>query len=68
MQGTYTYYPTYPSSTDVQVSDFCTKVNAQLINFRNGNGIFARQWLFDAAEKVPAHLWCIAPPLPTSAI
>ena len=36
---------------------FCTKVNAQLAIYRGKKGIFGREWIFDAAEQMPAYLW-----------
>ena len=32
-------------------------MNAQLAIYRGKKGIFAREWIFDAAEQMPAYLW-----------
>ena len=36
---------------------FCTRVNTQLALYRGKKGIFSREWIFDAAEGMPAYLW-----------
>ena len=56
-QKSYTSYPTYPTEKDPAVSAFCKKVSAQLTLYRNKTGMFARDWVLEAAEDMPAHLW-----------
>ena len=56
-QQTYEHYPKYPTKRDPKVKAFCTKVNAQLAIYRGKKGIFGREWIFDAAEQMPAYLW-----------
>ena len=56
-QSTYEHYPKYPDKRDAKVKAFCTKVNGQLALYRGKKGIFAREWIFDAAQEMPAYLW-----------
>lgn len=56
-QATWTHYPTYPTLKDAAVTAFCSKVNAQLVNYRNSNGIFSRDYIMAAAADMPAHHW-----------
>ena len=56
-QKTFTHYPKYPTEKDAAVKAFCAKANAQLALYRGKKGIFAREWIFDSAENMPAYLW-----------
>lgn len=57
-QRTYELFPEYPTSTSSdEVKAFCGKVMAQLTFFRNKKGIFARDYIMEAAASMPAHLW-----------
>ena len=57
-QATYEHcYPKYPTKADANVKAFCTRVNTQLALYRGKKGIFSREWIFDAAEGMPAYLW-----------
>jgi hypothetical protein len=56
-QKTFDNYPTYPTSTDKDVKEFCSLANAQLAMYRGRKGIFARDWVMDSAREMPAHLW-----------
>ena len=50
--------PEYLSSTnDRDVQLFCTQVSAQLVLYRGRKGEFARNWIFSAAEGMPAYEW-----------
>ena len=53
----YTHYPTYPTPSTPVVKTFCATVCAQLNLYRSRKGLFARDWIFEAAEKMPAHEW-----------
>ena len=53
----WTYYPDYPTSDSDHVKTFCVKVNEQLQLYRDGCGAFARSWLLETAQKMPAHHW-----------
>lgn len=35
----------------------CAKVSTQLALYQNRKGMFARDWVMDSAEHMPAHLW-----------
>lgn len=50
-------FPDYPDESCAAVKEFCSKVYAQLSNYRAKVGIFAREWVLESAEKMPAHLW-----------
>lgn len=39
------------------MKQFCVAVNAQLAIFRTKKGVYGREWVMDAAEKMPAYLW-----------
>ena len=56
-QKEWTDYPTYPTVADAGVESFCTKVSAQLVMYRSRKGEFARNWIFSAAEGMPAYEW-----------
>eukprot|EP00966_Prymnesium_polylepis_P301409 6964033-Prymnesium_polylepis.1 len=56
-QATYEHYPKYPDSKDPKVEEFCSKVNLQLALYRGRKGTFARDWVMNSAEKMPAYLW-----------
>ena len=56
-QATMEHYPSYPTAADANVKAFCTRVNMQLALYRGKKGIFAREWIFDAAEGMPAYMW-----------
>eukprot|EP00966_Prymnesium_polylepis_P184421 4274688-Prymnesium_polylepis.1 len=49
-------FPKYPDASDPEVQDFCTKVSAQLVHYRNKQGIFARPFVMNAAKDMPAYL------------
>ena len=53
----YLHYPKYPTKTSPEVKLFCRKCSEQLHHYRNRKGIFASEWVFDAAETMPAHAW-----------
>jgi len=53
----FTHYPTYPTTSDQGVQEFCSKANAQLALYRGRKGIFAREWIFKSAEQSPAYMW-----------
>eukprot|EP00966_Prymnesium_polylepis_P271801 6279502-Prymnesium_polylepis.1 len=50
-------FPTYPTAKDKDVRIFCSKVTSQLVLYRSKKGAFARDWVMDTAEQMPAHLW-----------
>lgn len=50
-------YPEYPTAQSEPVKEFCSKVMSQLSNYRNKQGIFAREWVMESAAHTPAHLW-----------
>lgn len=57
-QKAWDHFPDYPTVKDnAEVKDFCTKVNAQLSLYRGKKGMFAREWVIEAAEKIPAYMW-----------
>ena len=56
-QVAFTHYPNYPTSKDTVVKAFCAKANAQLAMYRGRKGLFAREWIFDSAEQMPAYMW-----------
>lgn len=56
-QQTYEDYPLYPTCEDPEVKEFLKAVNAQLIMYKTKKGIFARSWVLEAAETMPAYLW-----------
>ena len=56
-QKTMTNFPKYPDSSDPDVRDFCSRVNAQLSLYRGKKGVFARDWVMEAARTMPAYLW-----------
>lgn len=56
-QQTWTNYPKYATASSKDVKDFCTAVNTQLALYRGKKGVFAREWVIEAAEKMPAYLW-----------
>ena len=56
-QQTLEHYPKYPTAADANVKAFCTRVNIQLALYRGKKGIFSREWVFDAAEGMPAYMW-----------
>ena len=49
-------YPDYPTSKTRSVADFCVAVNSQLSIYRQKKGMFARDWVFQEAEKEPAYM------------
>lgn len=50
--------PQYPSPrTDTRVKEYCKRVNQQLSFYRGKKGIFSREYVIEAAEAMPAHLW-----------
>lgn len=49
--------PKFPTVKDPRVKEICRRVNEQLPIYRGRKGIFAREYLIDAAEKMPSHLW-----------
>ena len=53
----YTHFPTYPTNTHNEVKLFCRTVSEQLTHYRSRLGIFASEWVFDAAESMPAYAW-----------
>lgn len=50
-------YPDYPDSECQAVKEYCKKVHAQLSNYRAKVGIFARAWVMESAQNMPAHRW-----------
>ena len=50
-------FPKYPTTSDSDVQKFCAQVSAQLVLYRGRKGEFARNWIFAAAEGMPAHEW-----------
>lgn len=56
-QRTFELYPEYPTTSSEEVKNFCGKVMSQLTFFRNKRGIFARDYIMDAAASMPAYLW-----------
>ena len=56
-QKTLDNFPSYPTSDDEEVKEFCAAANAQLALYKGRKGIFARQWIMDSARDMPAHLW-----------
>ena len=56
-QKQWTDYPKYPDAEDSDVKKFCAAVNAQLALFRGRKGVFARNWVMDAAKDMPAYMW-----------
>lgn len=56
-QNTYESYPTYPTTDDAAVMEYCKTVNEQLANYRDGVGVFSRAWVLKTAETMPAHRW-----------
>ena len=55
--ASYDKFPSYPSTEDPKVGEFCQKVSAQLTLYRAKKGTFARTWVMAGAEKTPAYLW-----------
>ena len=53
----YTLYPTYPDKNSAEVKAFCKKVSEQLHHYRQRKGVFACEWVFEAAETMPAAAW-----------
>ncbi|KAL1514515.1 hypothetical protein AB1Y20_003613 [Prymnesium parvum] len=56
-QATWEHYPGYPTSKDPAVKKFLVACSAQLTEYRSRTGTFAREWVLDAAEKMPAYKW-----------
>ena len=56
-QKTWTDYPSYVSTSDPAVARFCAAASAQLVLYRGRKGEFARNWIFRAAETMPAYEW-----------
>ena len=56
-QKTWEDFPEYPTTNDRDVQLFCTQVSAQLVLYRGRKGEFARNWIFSAAEGMPAYEW-----------
>lgn len=56
-QKSWTDFPAYPSTADPAVKRFCGQVSAQLVLYRGRKGEFARDWVIEAAEKMPAYEW-----------
>lgn len=56
-QTSWAHFPKYPGVNDAAVKTFCANVSAQLSIYRNQKGVFAREWVFESAEKMPAYLW-----------
>ena len=56
-QREWTDFPAYSTVSDRLVQTFCAKVSAQLVLYRNRKGEFARDWIFAAAENMPAYEW-----------
>jgi hypothetical protein len=50
-------YPTYPDSSDADVKQFCSSVNAQLAIYKGKKGMFGREWVMESAQDMPAYLW-----------
>lgn len=50
-------FPSYPTTTDRKVNDFCKNVNRQLTLYRTKKGVFARDWVLQSAQDDPAYLW-----------
>ena len=50
-------FPDYPTTRHPGVQTFCTQVSSQLVLYRNRQGEFARNWIFAAAENMPAYEW-----------
>ena len=50
----YTLYPTYPNKNSAEVKAYCKKVSEQLHHYRQRKGVFACEWVFEAAETMPA--------------
>ena len=53
----YTHYPQYPTCSTPAVKMFCRQVSEQLLIYRERKGLFASEWVFDAAETMPAAAW-----------
>lgn len=56
-QHTWQDFPAYPKIDAAAVSSFCAQVSAQLVLYRGRKGEFARNWIFAAAENMPAYEW-----------
>lgn len=56
-QKTWQSYPKYPSVETAAVKQYCATVNSQLTLYHGKKGVFARSWVMESAEKMPAHLW-----------
>ena len=56
-QKTWEHYPSYPTTSDQDVQNFCSLVCAQLVLYRSRKGEFSRNWIFSAAQKMPAYEW-----------
>ena len=39
------------------VKEFCKKVNSQLSLYRGKKGVFARDWIMEAAAETPSYMW-----------
>ena len=53
----YEHFPKYPNAKSPAVKLFCRKVCEQLVLYRDRKGVFASDWVFEAAETMPAHVW-----------
>lgn len=56
-QKTWDNHPKYPTASSPNVKEFCANVYSQLALYRAKKGIFARPWVFQAAQHMPAYLW-----------
>lgn len=56
-QKTWDHFPTYPTVESASVSAFCKTVTGQLALYRGRKACFARAWVMQAADSMPAYLW-----------
>jgi len=56
-QKTWDHFPMYPTVESANVSSFCKTVSGQLALYRGRKGCFARAWVMQAADSMPAYLW-----------
>lgn len=53
----YVHYPKYPTKDTPAVKCFCKIVSQQLHMYRDRKGVFSSEWVFEAAETMPATAW-----------
>lgn len=56
-QGLWDQYPSYPTASTPAVKAFCKAVKTQYTFYKQKKGDYARDWILESAQSMPAYAW-----------